>query len=174
MGGVHTDLEGRTSLDGLYAAGEVACTGVHGANRLASNSLLEGVVFGARAGAAMRESAASDGSYKSVDAADAVFPCTTEERMRRLAWENCGIIRTGEQLESACRQLQADRMTPNPAAGLGDYCLRNMHTIALLIARCAFARRESRGAHFRTDFSEKQQEFEKHSVVVKGHEVRFR
>jgi len=174
MGGVHTDLEGHTSIHELYAAGEVACTGVHGANRLASNSLLEGVVFGARAGAAMRESAALNASRKCVDAAEAVFPCTTEERVRRLAWDDCGIIRTGEQLESACKQLQSDRMTPYSSAGLSDYCLRNMHTIALLIARCAFARRESRGAHFRTDFPEKKQEFEKHSVVVKDHEVQFR
>src|SRR5713226_391282 len=174
MGGVHTDLEGGTSVDGLYAAGEVACTGVHGANRLASNSLLEGVVFGARAGAAMRDSAGLDASRKIVDPAEAVFPCTSEERVRRLAWEDCGIIRNGEQLDAACKQLQLDRMAPNPAAGLSDYCLRNMHTIALLIARCALARRESRGAHFRTDFPEKQTELEKHSVVVRDDEVRFR
>ena len=122
----------------------------------------------------MRDSAALNASRKSVDAAEAVFPCTTEERVRRLAWDDCGIIRTGEQLESARKQLQADRMTPNSAAGLSDYCLRNMHTIALLIARCAFARHESRGAHFRTDFPEKKQEFEKHSVIVKDHEVQFR
>ena len=122
----------------------------------------------------MRDSAVLNASRKKVDAAEAVFPCTTEERVRRLAWDDCGIIRTAEQLESACKQLQSDRMTPNSAAGLSDYCLRNMHTIALLIGRCAFARRESRGAHFRTDFPEKQLEFEKHSVVVKGDEVRFR
>ena len=174
MGGVHTDLEGRTSVEGLYAAGEVACTGVHGANRLASNSLLEGVVFGERAGAAMRDSDAATAGRNRVDAPEVLFPCTSEERVRRLAWEDCGIIRTGGQLEAACQLLQADRMTPKAEAVLGDYCLRNMHAIALLIARCALARRESRGAHFRTDFPEKQREFEKHSVIVKGHEVRFR
>jgi L-aspartate oxidase len=174
MGGVRTGLDGRTSLAGLYAAGETACTGVHGANRLASNSLLEGVVFGGRAGARMREHSGKAPHERQADLPEAVFPCTTEEQVRRLAWEKCGIIRSGDGLTAACDRLQSDRLAPNPNAGLADFCLRNIHTVALLIARCALARRESRGAHFRTDFPDKHPAFEKHSTITRGHEVTFR
>ena len=174
MGGVHTDLEGRTSLRGLYAAGETACTGVHGANRLASNSLLEAVVFGARAGAAMRDSAGSPRTAVNSAEPQSAFPCTTEDEVRRLAWENCGIIRSGEGLADACERLESDALALNPDAGLPEYCLRNIHSVALLIAQCALARHESRGAHFRTDYPEKQLAFEKHSFQTKGEDVQFR
>jgi len=173
MGGVRTDLDGRTRLAGLYAAGEAASTGVHGANRLASNSLLEGVVFGARAGRAMRQSAVTHPAPVKVKQPETLFPCTTEAHVRRLAWEHCGIIRSGEGLETAFKTLQTDRWVANSEAGLNGFCLRNIHTVALLIARCALARRESRGAHFRTDYPEKQPAFEKHSIVKNGDEVRF-
>jgi L-aspartate oxidase len=174
MGGVRTDLDGRASLPGLFAAGETACTGVHGANRLASNSLLEGVVFGARAGRAMRDFAGRSPGVHQIALPEVMFPCTTEERVRRLAWRKCGIIRSGEQLDEACRELQKDWQERNPDAGLAEFCLRNMHTVALLIARCALAREESRGAHFRTDYPEKRSAFEKHSVISKSEDVRFR
>jgi L-aspartate oxidase len=102
------------------------------------------------------------------------FPCTTEDHVRRLAWEKCGIIRSGEQLDEARRTLEADRQERHPDPGLAEFCLRNIHTVALLIARCALAREESRGAHFRTDYPEKQLAFQKHSVISKDHDVRFR
>ena len=174
MGGVRTGLDGRASLPGLYAAGEAACTGVHGANRLASNSLLEGVVFGARAGHAMRGSATRSPVAGQIEMPGATFPCTTEEHVRRLAWRKCGIIRSREQLEEACRILEADRQEGHPDPGLAEFCLRNIHTVALLVARCALAREESRGAHFRTDYPEKLPAFEKHSVISQHHDVRFR
>ncbi len=173
MGGVRTDLHGRTSLPGLYAAGEAACTGVHGANRLASNSLLEGVVFGARAGRSMRESGAHAPQSNAIEPPEPLFPCTTEAQIRRLAWRKCGIIRSGDQLDEARKVLEGDRMEPNPNAGLAEFCLRNIHTVVWLIARCALARQESRGAHFRTDFPDKRTAFEKHSVVSKNSDVRF-
>ena len=173
MGGVRTDLDGRASLPGLFAAGETACTGVHGANRLASNSLLEGAVFGARAGRVMRDCAGRSPGKHQIALPEVMVPCTTEDRIRRLAWQKCGIIRSGEQLNEACRELQKDRQEPNPEAALAEFCLRNMHTVALLIARCALAREESRGAHFRTDYPEKQAAFEKHSVISKSEDVRF-
>jgi len=173
MGGVRTDLDGRASLPGLFAAGETACTGVHGANRLASNSLLEGVVFGARAGRAMRDCAGRSPEAHQIALPEVMFPSTTEERIRRLAWRKCGIIRSGEQLDEACRELQKDWQERNPDAGLSEFCLRNMHTVALLIARCALAREESRGAHFRTDYPERQFAFERHSVISKSEDVRF-
>ena len=104
MGGVRTDLDGQTSLPRLFAAGEVAASGVHGANRLASNSLLEGVVFGARAGRAMRERAASP-IVEARPLAEPVFPCASEDDLRLLAWEKCGIVRTGDGLAEACDRL---------------------------------------------------------------------
>lgn len=162
MGGVRTDLEGRTSLAGLYAAGEVACTGVHGANRLASNSLLEGVVFGARAGRVMRQEPAAIG----IGASPAVaFPCSTELELRSLAWRKCGLVRTGEGLREAVEVLQSIRTNPQMDANVAAYELRNIHAVAQLIARCALAREESRGGHYRSDFPIKRVEFEKHSLI---------
>jgi len=173
MGGVRTDLDGRTSLEGLYAAGEAACTGVHGANRLASNSLLEGVVFGARAGRSVRESGSHTRRAAAIELPEPLFPLTTEAQIRRLAWRACGIIRTREQLDDARRVLETDRMEPNPNAGLAAFCLRNIHAVVWLIARCALAREESRGAHFRTDYPEKVPAFEKHSVISQAGGLRF-
>src|SRR5581483_8220119 len=96
MGGVRTDLEGRASLQGLFAAGEAACTGLHGANRLASNSLLEGVVYGARAGRAMRD--AGNAASADYGQSRAKRPAIAEAELRSLVWNSCGIVRTGEGL----------------------------------------------------------------------------
>jgi L-aspartate oxidase len=165
MGGVRTDLDGRTTIPRLFAAGEVASTGVHGANRLASNSLLEGVVFGARAGRAMRVSAAALGTVPAPEPEGG--SAGSAEQTQRVAWEKCGIVRDGKGLREACEWL-ARRP---PAEGSEA---RNMREVALLIARCALAREESRGAHFRTDYPEKRAEFAKHSVVGKDAEIVFR
>jgi L-aspartate oxidase len=172
MGGIRTDLEGRTSLPGLYAAGEVACTGVHGANRLASNSLLEGVVFGARAGRAMRESSGAAAAVAG-GLPEPAFPCVSAEEIRALAWERCGVVRSGAGLEEAVGRLEGVRSqtVQNPNRGLFE--LRSMHAVVSLIARCALARRESRGAHYRTDFPDKAPEFQKHSVVSANNEISF-
>ncbi len=122
----------------------------------------------------MRDAAGRSADAHQIALPEVMFPCTTEERIRRLAWRKCGIIRSGDHLAAACDRLHSDRLASNPNAGLADFCLRNIHTVALLIARAALARRESRGAHFRTDHPEKQPAFEKHSVITKGDEVRFR
>jgi L-aspartate oxidase len=171
MGGVHTDLDGRTSVPGLYAAGEAACTGVHGANRLASNSLLEGVVFGARAGRAMRELASAPRPQSGV-AAGSHGSAATAAEIRALAWEQCGIVRDAAGLRAACRRLEEAGLpgaaTPPSAEAA------NMRQVVLLIAQCALARQESRGAHFRRDYPQKQSAFEKHSVARKGAEIAFR
>jgi L-aspartate oxidase len=166
MGGVRTDLDGRTSIARLYAAGEVACTGVHGANRLASNSLLEGVVFGARAGAAMRAHA---GQSLPEGGEPPAFPppAATEDEVRRLAWDRCGIVRTGAGLSEAVTWLE-DRAAGGTAASA-----RNHHPVVLLIARCALAREESRGGHYRADYPEKRPTFERHSLIRRGEPVRF-
>lgn len=164
MGGVKTDLHGRTNVPGLYAAGEAACTGVHGANRLASNSLLEGVVFGARAGRAMAERgerAAAGGEVPG----RAMLPGLSEAEVRRIAWEDCGILRSAAGLKKAVEALEGAAGGTAPATNRAGFELRNIHQVALLIARCALAREESRGGHFRTDFPEKRAEFARHSVI---------
>jgi L-aspartate oxidase len=161
MGGVRADLDGRTSLPRLFAAGEVACTGVHGANRLASNSLLEGVVFGARAGKAMRrcvEDRVATRAARVVETGQ--MTRLSAPRIQQIAWDHCGILRDGEGLRRAIELLDRDES--------------NIATVARLIARCALAREESRGAHFRTDFPEKRPEFARHSIVAKGADVTFR
>jgi L-aspartate oxidase len=171
MGGVRTDLDGRTNVPRLYAAGEAACTGVHGANRLASNSLLEGVVFGARAGRAMLECADADLPVSGVVPMSHGSALTADE-IRALAWEHCGILRDAAGLQAACSRLgNADR--PGAAASPHAAEVANMRQVALLIAQCALAREESRGAHFRRDFPQKEIAFQKHSVARKGRPVEF-
>jgi L-aspartate oxidase len=165
MGGVRTDLEGRTSRAGLYAAGEVACTGVHGANRLASNSLLEGLVYGARTGRAMREEAG--GGRCDGTAPAAAIPAIEEHAVRGLAWEKLGIVRSKDSINAALGVLSAAQEHGVSAKGAGrsGYELRNMAAVAELIGRCALERRESRGGHYRSDFPEKSPEFQRHSVI---------
>jgi L-aspartate oxidase len=167
MGGVRTDLDGRTNVARLFAAGEAACTGVHGANRLASNSLLEGVVFGIRAGRAMRE--ATQGTAPAVHAPQGRQLGTGRSisgDIQRIAWEKCGIVRSAKGLREAAAQLEA--LAPELPEE------RNMRQVVLLIARCALARQESRGAHFRTDYPEAREAFARHSVVCKQADVAFR
>lgn len=172
MGGVRTDLDGRTNLRRLYAAGEVACTGVHGANRLASNSLLEGLVYGRRAGAAMRECAGL-AAPSGAKAPEVRFPCIQESELRLLAWQKCGLVRSAAGLAEACAQLERTEMSATPEPRRALFELRSMHAVLLMIARCALAREESRGAHFRTDFSEKRPDFQKHSVLTIDTNVNF-
>ena len=173
MGGIRTDLEGRTNIPRLFAAGEAACTGVHGANRLASNSLLEGVVFGARAGTAMLEWAAA-GIPRAGEPPEARFPDITEAEVRRLAWEKCGVVRSGAGLRCALERLEAARWPAGVSPDRALHETRNRHLVLTLIARGALARQESRGAQYRTDYPEKRPEFEKHSIVsVNRNEVTF-
>ena len=188
MGGVATDLEGRTTLAGLCAAGEVACTGVHGANRLASNSLLEGLVFGARAGRAM---AAEEGKSKSraaresrksppVEAAAPAGPSTPPEvekccrEVRRVLWEKAGILRSAESLQSALEEL-AGLARPLPAVpARAHYEESNLRTVGEVITRSALAREESRGANYRTDFPFRDDaRWGKHSRIAAGEPVTF-
>lgn len=157
MGGVETDLEGRTSVPQLFAAGEVACTGVHGANRLASNSLLEGLVFGARAAGAMR------GDVRPADlppfevvrwlpARPTGRSLPGAHEVRDLMWRHAGLLRTREGLEHAVAQLTT--WSGAGAASLDEEPrrIRTLITVGLLMARAALRRQESRGGHFRADF----------------------
>lgn len=149
MGGVATDARGRTSLLGLWAAGEVASTGVHGANRLASNSLLEAIVFGARVaediGALCDEAPLSSPPHANERDEEALDQGLVDE-LRDVMATNVGVVRDHAGLTRAARAiLRIEAATTN-------FELRNMAAAALLVASSALARRESRGAHFRSDF----------------------
>ncbi|HLZ14061.1 MAG TPA: L-aspartate oxidase [Candidatus Acidoferrum sp.] len=194
MGGVKTDLWGRTSVSGLYAAGETADTGVHGANRLASNSLLEGLVFGARSGQAMIEDAPVSGSSakktgsallpgkrapqpdspdpeKHPHAAPPENPLRMQ--IRDIMWRHVGILRNGKDLKAALAQLESMEV-PAAAATREENELKNLHSLAKVITRSAIAREESRGSHYRGDFPYRDDDdFQKHSLIRKGSEVTF-
>jgi L-aspartate oxidase len=164
MGGVETDLDGRTSIRGLFAAGEVACTGVHGANRLASNSLLEGLVFGARAALAMTAPlrCATFRTDDQVvtwvrDATRAGAQLPSVDDVRSLMWNSCGLLRDADGLATATTTLaaweaQLDAAPESRVAEPEFRRLRSIVTVGSLIARAALRREESRGGHFRSDF----------------------
>jgi len=166
MGGVQTDIHGRTSVPGLYAAGEAACTGVHGANRLASNSLLEGLVFGGRAGEAMARDAASDTWAGDPAIAD---PAPTGPRASAtlsaveaadLMWRKVGVFRDGDSLRSALEVLEPAwseiraSVDAGQSADAATWRVRSLISVSRLIAHAALRREESRGGHWRRDFPE--------------------
>ena len=163
MGGIVTDVDGRTTVPGLFAAGEAACTGVHGANRLASNSLLEGLVFGARAGESMRASPHAPidpavvaqfvraGSEDPSPQARAATPVgitggsrPAELTIRKTMWERVGLFRDARGLTAALDEFGAPRDDES-----------SVQTVGRLIARAALRREESRGGHYRLDFPAK-------------------
>jgi len=166
MGGVTTDLSARTSIPGLYAAGEVACTGVQGANRLASNSLLEGLVFGRRAVEDFLEGSSADPSATNPApvqlGSDAVLGALhgtepfSREALRRLMTSHAGVLRSGELLTGAAGILArwAAVVRPDAVPGSADPAVhedRNLLLAAQLLVSAALARRDSLGAHYRSD-----------------------
>ncbi len=181
IGGVKTDLSGRTSIKNLLACGEVACTGVHGANRLGSNSLLESVVFGRRAGIAAARMCAGmesapplhsiqglpqEPAYGSLSLAD------VKNSLISLMWRNVGIERCGAGLDEAmemitfwCRYVM-DKEFRNP----DGWQLQNMLTVGRLITMSARQREESRGVHYRTDFPESNKNWKRHVVISQSGE----
>jgi L-aspartate oxidase len=179
MGGVATDLLGATSLPGLFAAGEVAATGVHGANRLASNSLLEGLVFGARAATAMLQdhvaqpfpasTAISHDKVAGLSSQNSPDPQKRVDEARGILWDKVGIIRDGNHLAAAVHQLAELARAAAPQLSRASYEAANILTVAPLIARCALAREESRGAHYRSDFPLKlDTQPPQHSYITKS------
>jgi len=163
MGGVATDLDARTTLPGLYAAGEVACTGVHGANRLASNSLLEGLVFGRRAGQAMAQTVA--GAWPARFSARLMTPrplapveagaAPTVAAVRERMWTQVGLIRDRDGLEAAVLAFDADwrwLAAQPPPVTVDEARLASLIMVGGLMSRGALRREESRGGHYRSDF----------------------
>jgi L-aspartate oxidase len=170
MGGVRTNLAGQTSVAGLYAAGEAACTGVHGANRLASNSLLEGVVFGARAGEAMLSEAVKASTGRTFG--DEQFPLLERERLQQLAWEGCGIARDATGIRRVLSAIDHGGRHNIADPGRRDYERRNLATVLRLVAKAALLRQESRGGHYRTDYPAKQ-EAPVHSSLLRGQQAQL-
>jgi L-aspartate oxidase len=186
MGGIRTDLFGRTTLAGLYASGEAACTGVHGANRLASNSLLEGLVFGARAAQSMLDDCLPQGQSlprwrtSGISLPDTV-PLTPSEqahlekiiaKLQTSMWAYAGLLREDSTLrlglaaQQACADSLAELATQNKSSRRLTEALA-MSCVARAILLSALARAESRGAHFRNDFPQRDdQNFLKHSVYT--------
>ncbi len=171
MGGIRTDLQAHSSLPGLYAAGEAAATGVHGANRLASNSLLEGLVFGAEAGHVMRgelRTLQTRSKTASTNATNNVAS-DAEANIRDIQssmWQGAGIVRTGAGLKQTLHKLAHMQDKLEHPKNRRAWEARNLHTSGMLVAKSALAREESRGAHYRTDFpAHDDKKFLKHSVI---------
>lgn len=173
MGGVKVNIWGETNIPGLFAAGETACTGVHGANRLASNSLLEVVVFSKRIIERTRESAGFIttsvssqidcqhlGQRKKLRSA----PKLNLTNLQSLMWDKVGIVRSGEGLTKAADILATWQGLLAQPTDRPSYELTNMVLNARLMAEAALLREESRGAHFRTDFSKSSADWQKHIV----------
>ncbi len=164
IGGALVDDQARTSLPGLWAAGEVTSSGLHGANRLASNSLLEGLVYGALAGRHASEAALQDPTVslsvlpiqnqmqvadpQEIDLAD------IRNSVRSLMWRHVGVQRTEQKLEEALQQLNrySSYVLSHQPGGIEGWELQNMLTVSLMMAQAALARTESRGVHLRTDY----------------------
>jgi L-aspartate oxidase len=195
MGGVKTDSDGATSIQGLFAAGEVACTGVHGANRLASNSLLEGLVFGARAGRAAADYGLSVAENSAQICLRQIFKEGTDLRsekyrkgrentgfdaeemrhsLRKLMWERVGIIRCGESLSEAKRKIRDwSLMLDRPFAARRELELANMIEVSRLITESAILRKGSVGAHYRSDYPQRGEGWERHITCKKGEGSRY-
>lgn len=163
MGGIRTNYEGKTNIPGLYACGEVACNGVHGANRLASNSLLDGLVFGARAVAdARRYMGQRNGRPRLPRRLTGIRPANqwpsgtdwseVATRVRRLMWEKAGIVRSEEALEEALKELNSLWRSASFDLNRPAVEAANLLTLGRLTVSAALLRRESRGSHFRSDY----------------------
>ena len=184
MGGVKSGLNGETNINGLFTAGEAACTGVHGANRLASNSLLEGMVYGARAGKKAASELRVESSKlrvpKSLKIPNSKFqiPKIDIEKirssLRRLMWNKVGIIRCKKSLTTAKEKLREwDFILEAEFTSRAELELKNMLTVANLIVESALLRKGSIGAHYRSDFKEKGENWQRHVLCQQGRAVEW-
>jgi L-aspartate oxidase len=187
MGGIKTDLDGRTTRTGLYAAGEAACTGVHGANRLASNSLLEGLVFGARAAQAMLADGLPLVSACAIEQTNTPLSANDEQlieahiaTLQTAMWTCAGLLRhqstllKGLAAQAECESAIA-RFVQQGKSSRRLIEAQALSQVAHAILQSALARTESRGAHFRNDFPHRDdQHFRKHSALKSDGQVRFR
>ena len=183
-GGVTTDLHGRTTLPGLWAIGEVACTGLHGANRLASNSLLEAVVLARRAAERVGQMLVDIGNEPFPDLPDweigsaqpseeQVVVAHSWDEIRRLMWNYVGIVRSESRLRRAARRIGV--LEEEIREYYWQYTvtrdlleLRNIQTVAELIIASAASRRESRGLHYTIDYPRSRPQFARDTVLKRG------
>ncbi|MEE9520857.1 MAG: FAD-binding protein, partial [Dehalococcoidales bacterium] len=177
MGGIKTNSWGETNIDGLFAAGETACTGVHGANRLASNSLLEAVVFsqriverttkGTEAGAPDNDQGKEVHRSLSQRRIPETVPPPSHSTLQQLLWDKVGIIRHKEGLTEAADILAAwQKSLPQPT-DRPSYELNNLVITGRLVTEAALLREESRGAHFRSGFPHSAPQWQRHIILVK-------
>ncbi len=169
MGGIKADVDGKTSVEGIFAVGEAACTEVHGANRLASNSLLECITFGAKTGFAVyKYNMYTKIEEKSVKNHENLQDISQQERknavnqLKKVMWENCGVIRTEEGLKEGLEKLKIlEEKYRNISCGY----IKDAINLGKLIIQSALDRKESRGSHFRLDFPIEKEEYRKHSII---------
>lgn len=178
MGGVKVNIWGETNISGLFAAGEAACTGVHGANRLASNSLLESVVFSKRV--MQRTEMTTPPRHYEERSDEAISYCLPRREvlpkvprlnlpnLQSLMWDKVGIIRSGEGLEEAADILATWESLLSQPSDRPSYELNNLVLCARLVTEAALLRKESRGAHFRADFPQTSPEWQRHSGFRKS------
>ena len=157
-GGVRTDTWGRASIPGLYACGEVACTGVHGANRLASNSLLEGLVFADRIGQALQADEVTRRDPVETSARVGLLPHGARRALQRVMDEHAGVLRSEASLQAAAQELAVLSAVDGAYPCTEDWETTNIHAIATVLVHHALLREETRGSHWREDFPERNDE----------------
>jgi L-aspartate oxidase len=169
MGGVRTNTWGETNIRGLYACGEAACTGVHGANRLASNSLLETIVFAKRVvqRTLLKELTVNEPSAEAISLSQPVAakaPPLDLGALQSLMWDKVGIVRDGRSLAEAKAVLSAWQASLAEPTDRPSHELANLLLCARLVTEGALMREESRGAHYRSDFPERSESWHRHIV----------
>ena len=170
-GGIRTDLRGRTGLPGLYACGEAACTGVHGANRLASNSLLEGLVFAEHIAADLAESFPRPATPADDTRRPGLIEASAMDRIQRLMTDRAGVLRSGPGLARAARQLReiGDHQSAKPT--LAAWETTNLHLLASALVASATLRTETRGSHWREDYPSSSDDWLGHLIVTLRDEI---
>jgi len=155
---VRTDLHGRTSVAGLYACGEVACTGVHGANRLASNSLLEGLVFATRIGAALQNELMPLSDVQARSTKDGLVAASARTELQRAMTEGAGVLRSADSLQHTAKTLDAIVGRTDDSSAPESWETTNLATVATALVTAAAHRQETRGSHWRDDFPHRNDE----------------
>jgi L-aspartate oxidase len=165
-GGVLVDINGRTTVPGLYAAGETACTGVHGANRLASNSLLEGLVFAARIADDITSSSHRPGAAVVDQVVQPTLSAEVRDQIAEAMSEGAGVLRTGPSLERSISQLEQLELRQSEERDVEVWQATNLHLLAGAIATGALLREETRGSHWREDFPDEKQTWRKRLLLT--------